>query len=265
MLHPHNRRYYYTPSVPWRCRRLGVQECLLSPTGRRERHPQLPSRVIDILDEQQQRVFHTRGERADFVTLGHRWPAAQSDTVAPKLLRSNVESLSQAMPWEFLSKTFQHALIIARAAGFRCIWIDSHCVIQDDPDDLQRELQHMGDIFSNAALSIFALQPDKCLTRRISRHRCAFNHKPPTPRLQYQVQACSGQPDTFEVFARLAVDDDHKWSPKPPGSYERRGLLPGMNICRWSDMPDKQIGSSSCFSSLERKPTRQSLHGTTCS
>lgn len=134
---------------------------------------------------------------------------------SPRLLKENAESLSQGLSWTFLSKTFQHALGIARAAGFRYMWIDSLCIIQDDPDDLRHEIQHMGDIDSNATLSIFALQPGKCFTRRVSKNRGTISGKPPTPRLRYQAKTSSERSNSYEVFACLAVDDDRYWKPKP--------------------------------------------------
>lgn len=140
----------------------------------RKTHPNSPSRVIEISGPHTQRLHVARGERADFVTLSHRWVPVHPGTTLLRLLKENIESLRQDIPCHMLSKTFQDAVAIARAAGFPYIWIDSLCIIQDDEEDLRKEIGKMADIYSEATLSIFALQPDGCFTQRPdhSRHPC---------------------------------------------------------------------------------------------
>jgi hypothetical protein len=45
-----------------------------------------------------------------------------------------------------MPKTFREALQVTKALGYQFIWIDALCIIQDDPDDLQREMAAMGEI-----------------------------------------------------------------------------------------------------------------------
>lgn len=44
----------------------------------------------------------------------------------------------------------------ARRLGFRYIWIDALCIIQDSPSDKSAELPQMANIYSHSALTIFA-------------------------------------------------------------------------------------------------------------
>ncbi|RGP70195.1 hypothetical protein FSPOR_4095 [Fusarium sporotrichioides] len=43
--------------------------------------------------------------------------------------------MDSCIPLDSLTKTFREAIVIARSLGFKYIWIDSLCIIQDDPQD----------------------------------------------------------------------------------------------------------------------------------
>ena len=58
--------------------------------------------------------------------------------------------------YEDLPKTFQHAIQITRGLGFRYLWIDSLCIIQDDPEDWRIESATMAQIYSNGACNLSA-------------------------------------------------------------------------------------------------------------
>lgn len=70
--------------------------------------------------------------------------------------RSNLEQLKTSLPFEKLAKTCQDAVTITRRLGFKYIWIDSFCIIQDDKRDWEVESAAMGAIYSNAYLCIAA-------------------------------------------------------------------------------------------------------------
>jgi hypothetical protein len=55
-----------------------------------------------------------------------------------------------------MPKTFQDAVVVTRSIGLRYLWIDSLCIIQDDPDDWLRESANMGSIYKNSRLTIAA-------------------------------------------------------------------------------------------------------------
>ncbi|KAL8901265.1 MAG: hypothetical protein Q9207_005284 [Kuettlingeria erythrocarpa] len=63
----------------------------------------------------------------------------------------------QGINLDDLPLTFQHAVSITRTLGFRYLWIDSLCIIQDDPDDWAFESRTMSRIYSNSVLTIAAL------------------------------------------------------------------------------------------------------------
>jgi hypothetical protein len=53
-----------------------------------------------------------------------------------------------------LPRTFQDAITVTRQLGIRFLWIDSLCIIQDDPEDWERESKRMEDVFSSAYCTI---------------------------------------------------------------------------------------------------------------
>jgi hypothetical protein len=52
--------------------------------------------------------------------------------------------------------TFYDATVITRKLGYRYLWIDSLCIIQNSAEDWEAESQNMGNIYMNASLTIAA-------------------------------------------------------------------------------------------------------------
>jgi hypothetical protein len=101
--------------------------------------------------------LHTRNLRTshqmEYLTLSHCWP---SDGKIFKLTKDNLESLKGRIPPDQLSQTFKDAIAITNAAGFRYLWIDSLCIVQDSPQDWATEANRMVHVYRNAALNIVA-------------------------------------------------------------------------------------------------------------
>lgn len=66
-----------------------------------------------------------------YTTLSHCWGSHQPLS----LTRANFSSFSSESAVERLPKTYQDALVVTLSLGYRYIWIDSLCIIQDDRDD----------------------------------------------------------------------------------------------------------------------------------
>jgi hypothetical protein len=93
-----------------------------------------------------------QGEDVDYVTLSHCWGAKQIITTTQETPRSRLA----AIPWKDLSRTFQDAIIITNNLGYRYIWIDSLCIIQNDHQDWELESKNMASIYQNSILTIAA-------------------------------------------------------------------------------------------------------------
>jgi hypothetical protein len=62
----------------------------------------------------------------------------------------------QGIPIDELSTNFRHAVEVTRALGYQYLWIDSLCIVQDDPHDWAVESAKMAEVYSRAALTIAA-------------------------------------------------------------------------------------------------------------
>ena len=127
----------------------------------RDDHPQcrtnadfnLPTRLIKIHEEGIR--LWTPGdttEKHDYATLSHCWGALET----LKVMKSNVEALSSNILLASLCKTFQDAVLVTRSLGYRFLWIDSLCIVQDDEDDWRRESALMSEVYGNAVVNLAA-------------------------------------------------------------------------------------------------------------
>ena len=53
--------------------------------------------------------------------------------------QDSLEKWKRGIPWSLLSERFQDAVEMTRELGVQCTWIDSLFIIQDDPEDWERE------------------------------------------------------------------------------------------------------------------------------
>ncbi|KAF5008988.1 hypothetical protein FDECE_4762 [Fusarium decemcellulare] len=135
--------------------RLWLQSCDSTHQGCRQRRgsqaPLLPTRVIDVTGP----FLHVSlpGQRDEYVALSHCWGKG-------KQFKTEIRSLAdrqQVINFPDMPKTFQDAILVTRHLGFRYVWIDSLCIIQDSKDDWLREAKEMGRYYRGASLTVFAL------------------------------------------------------------------------------------------------------------
>ncbi|KAL8352609.1 hypothetical protein RB601_002769 [Gaeumannomyces tritici] len=118
----------------------------------------LPRRVIDvgtIGSEQPPRLLEaSQDQKAAYCALSYRW----SDNPL-RLLLENIEDLKVALPVGALPVQIQHAIRVARQLGFRYLWVDALCIIQNSEEDWKCEAANMGSIYFNSTLTIAAVDP----------------------------------------------------------------------------------------------------------
>ncbi|KAF4467376.1 HET-domain-containing [Fusarium albosuccineum] len=117
----------------------------------------LPTRVIDVGNPKEHgpkpRLFMSKKASGQYIALSHRW----SKAVATKLKSDNLIRYQQELPVNDMPPTFQDAIEVTRQLGFRYLWIDSLCIIQDDESDWSHESHRMGTIFEEAGCTIAAV------------------------------------------------------------------------------------------------------------
>ncbi|PPQ85695.1 hypothetical protein CVT25_002729 [Psilocybe cyanescens] len=92
-------------------------------------------------------------DRPRYLTLSHRWGGSH----IMKLASSNLSAFLFDIEVTSLPKTFQDAVLITRRLGYRYIWIDSLCIIQDSATHWKSESAIMGDIYRGSICTIAAL------------------------------------------------------------------------------------------------------------
>lgn len=128
-----------------------------------KRHPTrffLPTRLLDVRNPNALRLVpgkKTLGKR--YIVLSHCWGKLEPDEVPPYCTtRQNirVREGESGFTDADLPLTFLDAVKVARALRVRYLWIDSLCIIQQDPEDWEREAVRMEQVYSSAYLTIAA-------------------------------------------------------------------------------------------------------------
>ncbi|KIW04708.1 uncharacterized protein PV09_04441 [Verruconis gallopava] len=130
----------------------------------------LPTRVIDVgpsNGSEQPRLLLTEGKRGQWIALSHRW----GTNVSLKTTSKNLDHHRQLIEWDRLSKTFQDAVSITRLLGFRYLWIDSLCILQDRMEDWKIESVKMRDVYKNCTLNIAAAHPQSATSGILANRR----------------------------------------------------------------------------------------------
>lgn len=90
--------------------------------------------------------------RGSYVTLSHRW----GDTKRLKLTAATLHAQTERIAFESLPRTFQDAVMVSRCLGFRYLWIDALCIVQDDEQDWLQEAAKMASVYRNSSCTISA-------------------------------------------------------------------------------------------------------------
>ena len=69
---------------------------------------------------------------------------------------TNIEQFKERIDIAELPKTFQDAVHVTRQLGLQYLWIDSLCIVQNDPQDWDAESKLMEQVFSSAYVTIAA-------------------------------------------------------------------------------------------------------------
>ncbi|KAK4101926.1 HET-domain-containing protein [Parathielavia hyrcaniae] len=87
-----------------------------------------------------------------YLVLSYVWGRSQ----LVKLETCNKDALSKpgTLAVEPLSQTFKDSILLTKSLGFRYLWIDKLCILQDDDEDKQIQIGSMNQIYSLACLTI---------------------------------------------------------------------------------------------------------------
>ncbi|KAK4159876.1 heterokaryon incompatibility protein-domain-containing protein [Cladorrhinum sp. PSN259] len=154
------------------------------------RAPPLPTRVLDLMPNgfpffiartlgskhlTVRLVAPPPGTKGSYLTLSHRWGLK----CHLQTTKANQDQLTKGIWFNSLPKTYRDAAIVAILLGYRYLWIDSLCIVQDDPDDWLRESARMSTIYRNSGCTIASHGSDSDLD--------GFLHAAFAPRKRYML------------------------------------------------------------------------------
>ncbi|KAJ5011182.1 hypothetical protein K4K57_006114 [Colletotrichum sp. SAR 10_99] len=114
----------------------------------------MPSLVIDVSDPGRSRLLRVpENMRERYIALSYCWGGVSQ---AIMLRTGNMSDLTSSIDPQKLDPTIRDSITVTRELGFKFLWIDALCIIQDDYDDKVKELRRMGDIYQNATFTIVA-------------------------------------------------------------------------------------------------------------
>jgi hypothetical protein len=92
-------------------------------------------------------------ENGEYLALSYCWGTGRG---IPQTTRHTLQAHKTGILWKSLPRIFQEAVLLTRARGFRWLWIDALCIVQDDAAEKLQEALRLDSIFGNAFLTIAA-------------------------------------------------------------------------------------------------------------
>ncbi|KAH7082470.1 hypothetical protein FB567DRAFT_500481 [Paraphoma chrysanthemicola] len=114
--------------------------------------PFTPTRLLELGENETQILKLSQGVQvsAPYVALSHRW----GTEVLPRTTSKNIDDRLHQLQLSELTSTMQDAISVTRRLGFRYIWIDALCIVQDSEEDWLREATQMSQVFSRAIVTL---------------------------------------------------------------------------------------------------------------
>ncbi|OJT10402.1 hypothetical protein TRAPUB_13094 [Trametes pubescens] len=114
--------------------------------------PRLPTRLLDCTDLARPRLIPTSGGRGEYLALSYVWGGDQ----VHKTTKANISTYEDSIVPSLLPRTIRDAIYVTHTLGFRWLWVDSLCIVQDSDEDKRREISRMHHIYRYARLTIMA-------------------------------------------------------------------------------------------------------------
>ncbi|KAK3394998.1 heterokaryon incompatibility protein-domain-containing protein [Podospora didyma] len=153
----------------------------------------LPTRLLDVGSVGDRTVRLVSGSLLElgsrYVALSYRWGTDTSCNLVSK----NIASYEEGVPLLQVSATIRDSVQVTRNLGIRYLWMDSLCIIQDDPADWATESATMSQVYSLATCTIAAANSGCYKSGYI------------VPRNQYRVRPCR-IPNPFKTNSKYSFN-----------------------------------------------------------
>ncbi|KAH8889024.1 HET-domain-containing protein [Thozetella sp. PMI_491] len=171
----------------------------------------LPARVLDVGKPENPnqtiklKICETE-IHAPYLALSYCWGKQPKPTAQPQpllLRRDTLDNLVGDIRLGSLQPSIQDAVFVTRQLGFRYLWVDALCIIQDCDADKDEQLSRMSTIYMNAAITIAAASSDKAADGFLSRRS-----RPYLPDYKFNIPMPDGEKGTVYLSAD-AYQPDH--------------------------------------------------------
>jgi len=116
---------------------------------------ELPTRLVDVADPENPFLAETKALSrlpVQYLALSYCWGEGGKFETRKENYNSHLSRIQR----KSLPKTLSDAVLVTHELGYRYIWIDALCIIQDDDQDKSHELGNMGNIYRCAIMTISA-------------------------------------------------------------------------------------------------------------
>jgi hypothetical protein len=116
-----------------------------------------PTRVLEVSDSSVKLRCDMAAQNFDYLALSHMWGDPSAEHL--KLQLDNIDHFRLNIPWHKLSSIYEEAIRVTLALGYKYLWIDSLCIIQDSATDWKYEASLMAAVYGNSACNLAFLFP----------------------------------------------------------------------------------------------------------
>lgn len=195
----------------------------------------MPRMLIDVTSEESSRepFLFEPSVVAPYACLSYCWG---SDTEG--ILRTttkNVESHHEAIPLTEMPLGVQDAIAVCRGLKVPYLWVDSLCIVQDDPVAWLEDASQMDRIYLHSRLTIAAQEPSSCKARFLGPQ--TFGQPGWQQHFTADIPSAPEEPP-LEIFVRANFDGSSEEKEEDvERSLDRRGwclqesLLPSRRLC----------------------------------
>ncbi|RWA11278.1 hypothetical protein EKO27_g3823 [Xylaria grammica] len=214
LLFPRFGRDVNVDKIDWSMVRGWVDSCVKHTAdgivSRYDKAGDLHLRAVDVIDG----CVVDLPPRAQYVALSYAWGKDQR----VKLQTDNLLQLSSKgyLRSDFgrPSKTIVDATHVVRSLGYRYLWVDALCIIQDDAASIQQNVMEMDRVYSHALFTIVA-------AAGMDANHGLPGVSPETPRIQNQHRAIV---NGLHIANRLQSDINSTWWNTRGWTYQERVL-----------------------------------------
>jgi serine/threonine protein kinase len=210
----------------------------------------VPSRILDVGTNNDSIHLQSTfvGFSSPYVTLSHCWGGGEEIL---KTTTQTLERMTSGIKISSLPNTFAAAVRLTQALGFKYLWIDSLCIIQDSQEDWMTECSQIGKIYSHSSLTISAVSGGQ---HSPNIEPGVLHYKPVFSKSRTLCYSCSNGNTGFESFTEDTATTmllDSPWSQRA-WTFQERVLSPRILHFSSTSMAWECSGSCTTLDTVSR-------------